>query len=68
MSCVCGLLSSIVYVSKYAKDNLEESVKTIYQIAAYTNVTYMMVIAFLKRKEIFAIFRRFQEIYDKSKQ
>lgn len=68
VSVSCGLVSSIVYVSKYAGDNLEESVKTIFQIAAYANVTYMMVIAFLKQRKIKEILRRFQETYDNSKQ
>lgn len=67
MSVAGGLAASIVYVSKYAGDNLEESVKTVYQIIAYANVTYVMVTAYLKRNDFRAILRRFQEVYDASK-
>lgn len=67
VSVSCGLVSSIIYVSKYADDNLEESVKTIFQIAAYLNVVYLMAIGFLKKNDIFDIFNKFQNIYDDSK-
>lgn len=63
-SVLCGLVSSIVYVTKYSNDNLEESVKTVFQIAAYANVTYMMGTAFLKRDNISDVLSRFQKIYD----
>lgn len=61
---VFGLMASIVYVSKYATADLEGSVKTLFQIAAYINVSYVMAVAFFKRKQILNIFKRFQSIYD----
>lgn len=67
VSVSCALVSSIIYFSKYADDNLEESIKTIFQIAAYFNGTYLMAIGFLKQNEIFDILNKFQNIYDDSK-
>lgn len=61
-----GLLASIVYVSKYAHVDLVESVKTVFQIAAYANVSYMLTTAFLKQQSIIDVFKRFQDIYDSS--
>lgn len=66
-SVLWGFAASFVYVLKFANVDLEESVKTVFQIAAYVNVSYMMIIAFLKRDKIINIFNRFQHIYDNSK-
>lgn len=62
----CGLVSSTIYVLKYAGDNLEESVKTIFQIAAYANAVYMMCTAFIKHSDIEELLREYQNIYDAS--
>lgn len=67
ISVLCGLGASLVYVSRYANVDLEGAVKTVFQIAAYVNVSYMIIIAFFKRSKIIKVFRTFQNIYDTSK-
>lgn len=64
---VLGLLTSIAFVVKFISIDLEGSVKTVFQIAAYTNVMYVMLIAFLKRKQMLELIKTFQHIYDASK-
>lgn len=66
LSQILGLLTSIVYVSIYAKEDLEDSAKTIFQIAAYVNTSYLMCVAFLKRNQMLHIVNEFQRIYDTS--
>lgn len=66
LSQILGLLSSVVYVSKYATVDLEDSAKTIFQIAAYTNTSYTLTAAFLKRNQMLQIINKFQRIYDAS--
>lgn len=66
LSQLLALLTSIVYVSKYANVNLADSARTIFQIAAYVNTSYLMCVAFLKRKQMLHIVNEFQRIYDAS--
>ena len=66
LSQILGLVTSIVYVSKYATVDLEDSAKTVFQIAAYMNSSYLMCVAFLKRKQMLQIVQKFQRIYDAS--
>lgn len=63
LSQILALLTSIVYVSKYATVDLEDSAKTIFQIAAYMNSSYLMCVAFLKRNQMLLIVNKFQRIY-----
>lgn len=67
LSVISGFLASVVYVSKYATVDLEESVKTVYQIAAYMNVSYTVTLALLRRNQILEVIKKFQSIYDASK-
>lgn len=66
LSQVLGLVTSVVYVSKYVHIDLEASAKAIFQIAAYANTSYLMCVAFLKRKKMRKIIYKFQHIYDAS--
>lgn len=66
LSQILALLTSIVYVSRYASEDLEDSAKTVFQIAAYTNSSYLMCVSFLKRNQILHIVNEFQRIYDTS--
>lgn len=66
LSQILALLTSVVYVSKYATVDLEDSAKTIFQIAAYVNSSYLMCAAFLKRNQMLQVVDKFQRIYDAS--
>lgn len=66
LSQILALVTSIVYVSKYATVDLEDSAKTIFQIAAYANSSYLMCVAFLKRNQMLHIVNKFQLIYNAS--
>lgn len=63
---VLGLLTSVVFVEKFASIDLEGSVKTVFQIAAYANVTYVLFVAFLSRKKMSKLINKFQRIYETS--
>lgn len=67
LSEVLGLLASLVFVAKYVTIDLEGSVKTVFQIAAYINTTYVMFIAFSRRQRIIKLIKKFQRIYDASR-
>lgn len=64
---VLGLLASLVFVAKYVTIDLEGSVKTVFQIAAYINTTYVMFTAFSRRQRIIKLIKKFQRIYDASR-
>lgn len=66
LSQLLALITSVVYVSKYATVDVEDSAKTIFQIAAYVNSSYLMCVAFLKRNQMLYIVKKFQRIYDAS--
>lgn len=64
---ILGLVTSLMFVGKYATSDLEGSVKTLFQIAAYSNVIFVMVVAFIKRSQIVNFIQTYQIIYDTSK-
>lgn len=65
LSQILALLTSIVYVLNVSTD-IADSVKTVFQIAAYMNSSYLMCVAFLKRNHMLHIVNKFQRIYDAS--
>lgn len=64
---ILGLISSVMFVITYIDVDLEGSVKTLFQIAAYVNVTYVMIITLFQRSQFTNFIKMFQTIFDASK-
>lgn len=61
------LFASALYVIKYLKIDLTQSLYSLQQIIAWLPIFYMYIIALIKRKKITTIFTELTEIYIKCK-
>lgn len=60
------LISSMVYFATYVSTDFELSLYAVFQIAAYTSSTYLMLLAYTLRYKITAVFDGLARIYDAS--
>lgn len=64
---MCAVIASAIFFLKFVSVDLNQSLYAMFQIAAYTNVTYIYIAAFLLRHKITAVFDSLTEIYEESK-
>lgn len=62
-----GAVSSIVFFVNNLSIDLKNSFYCIFQIAAFSNLSYLYIVAFVSRKKIYAFLTTFDEIYKESK-
>lgn len=60
---VCALVSSLIFFLKNVSNNLEESLYSLFQISAFSCLTYFSFISFYSRHEIMAVFGKLAQIY-----
>ena len=63
----CAVAASVTFLLKFISSNLEESLYALFQCAAYSNVVYIHIAAFLQRKKVTSVFESLTEIYETSK-
>lgn len=73
----CGLLvflgpasfamATLAFFLKYLSIDLESSLYALFQVLAFTSITYSFVVAFILRKKILLIFDQLSRIYDERK-
>lgn len=64
---VCGLVASIAFAVKFISTDLEGSIYASYQITGILPLPLAMFTSFVLRSNIFAIFDKLTNIYDKRK-
>lgn len=64
---VCVVLASVAFCIKYLSTDVEGSLHALFQITAFTAITYASVVAFVERPKIAAICDRLTQIYDNCK-
>lgn len=64
---LCGVVASIVFFKRAFSVDMESCLYSIYQIAAFSNCIYVMIVAFFLRNRISDIFRRISDIQHTSK-
>lgn len=64
---ICGFTSSLIFIVKYFSTNLEDCLYALFQVSGNISNLYMVLIAFILRHRIAALFERLWEIYDASK-
>lgn len=62
-----GLFSSVAFFLINISTDLEESLYALFQISAFSGLTYMCIVAFLLRNEITAFLGTLSQIYDARK-
>lgn len=67
VSTICGFLTSSAFIIKFMSTNLEDCLYALIQICATVGDTYMMLVAFILRHKIAALFDRLAAIYRASK-
>lgn len=64
---LCSVAASVAFFFTFVSINLEESLYSILQIAAYFYVTYAMIMTFISRRKFNTIFEKLSKIFDTSK-
>lgn len=63
----CAVIASIAFFSTFVSIDLEESLYSLLQIAAYIFVVYASIATFVTRRKFHKIFKDLSEIYEKCK-
>lgn len=66
-SCFLGLIASVAFMVKYLSTNLEDCLYALFQVSGDASALYMILIAFILRRQIAALFDQLSEIYCASK-
>lgn len=67
MAHVAVIMSSAAFVMEYARTDLSGSLHALLHLTAFVGMAYVLVIAFMSRDKITAIFENSVEIYTKCK-
>lgn len=66
-STICALASSTAYFIKFMSTDLEESLCALFQVSCFSNVTYVIIVAYFLKSKIVAILNDLDSIYDACK-
>lgn len=62
-----GVMSSVIFFANNVSVDLENSLYSVMQIAGFSNMLYLYVVAFVSRKRINRFLVTLDEIYEESK-
>lgn len=66
ITAVSAFISSVLFFSGNFSTNIEQSLYSLFQIAAFSSLTYMTIVLFYSRKELTGFLDKLTQLYEAS--